>query len=62
MKTLSNPTHFNATTKVAPISCHCKLSLLVVHLQYLNEKRKPAAVKKLLPALGEAQTLFYQYI
>ena len=61
MKTLTNSTSLRQDTKVAPISCHCKLSLLVVHLQYLTEKRKPAA-KKLLPASAETHTLFYRYI
>ncbi len=50
------------STKVSPISCHCKLSLLVVHLQYLADKRKSHPENKLLPALGEANSLFYQYI
>lgn len=62
MQALKNPAPKKPNTKVAPVSCHCKLSLLVVHLQYLAEKRKTRPVTKLTPALGEAQSLFYQYV
>lgn len=61
MRNTTSSSSQNTNTKVAPVSCHCKLSLLVVHLQYLAEKRK-ARPAKLTPALGEARTLFYQYI
>ncbi|QNF33885.1 hypothetical protein HUW51_14570 [Adhaeribacter swui] len=50
------------TTKVAPLSCHCKLSLLVVHLQYLTEKRNARRANLNPVLLTEANALFYQYI
>jgi hypothetical protein len=61
MKNRNNSFGRETTTKVAPVSCHCKLSLLVVHLQYLTEKRNARPVKS-APALGEARALFHQYI
>jgi len=62
MKSYQNSTNQKASTKVAPVSCHCKLSLLVVHLQYLNERQKNRPVNKPAPALNEVRNLFYQYI
>jgi hypothetical protein len=61
MKNLNNSANRNLTTKVAPVSCHCKLSLLVVHLQYLAKKQDVRSVKS-TPAFTEARTLFHQYI
>ena len=57
-----NQSQKNYNTKVAPVSCHCKLSLLVVHLQYLNDKRKNRMRHTTPSTAGESQTLFYQYI
>lgn len=62
MKTTNNPSQKNYNNKVAPVSCYCKLSLLVVHLQYLNEKRKLRTRTSMLPGTSETQNLFHQYI
>ncbi len=62
MKMTNNQSQKNLNTKVAPVSCHCKLSLLVVHLQYLNEKRKNRTRHAAPLTTSESQTLFYQYI
>ncbi|MDQ3290687.1 MAG: hypothetical protein M3Q05_05290 [Bacteroidota bacterium] len=62
MKSFQNSSNSQASTKVAPVSCTCKLSLLVVHLQYLNERHKNRSANKRTPNGNEAHKLFYQYI
>ncbi|PSR56383.1 hypothetical protein AHMF7605_24235 [Adhaeribacter arboris] len=62
MKSIQNSSNQKASAKVAPVSCHCKLSLLVVHLQYLNERQKNQSLNKRAPTLGDDRKLFYQYI
>ncbi len=62
MKNTANQSQKNYNTKVAPVSCHCKLSLLVVHLQYLNEKRKNRTHPIASSTTLASKALFYQYI
>ncbi|QMU29998.1 hypothetical protein [Adhaeribacter radiodurans] len=62
MKSIQNSSNSKVSSKVAPVSCHCKLSLLVVHLQYLNERQQNRSVNKRLTPVSEDRSLFYQYL
>ena len=62
MKPVHKQLNMKSSSKVAPVSCHCKLSLLIVHLQYLAQERKNTARKNLIAVRSEAPAPVYHYV
>ena len=48
--------------KLAPMSCYCKLSVLIPHLKSLSAKKTAIPVKNLESASNYSSTLFKRYI
>ncbi|MDB5261664.1 MAG: hypothetical protein JWQ14_945 [Adhaeribacter sp.] len=48
--------------KLAPMSCHCKLSVLIPHLKKLSAEKAAIAVQDLDAGHSYSGTLFKRYI
>ena len=48
--------------KLAPMSCYCKLSVLIPHLKSLSAKKTAIPAKDLEAANQYSSTLFKRYI
>ncbi len=51
-----------SNTKLAPMSCHCKLSLLIPHLKSLSAKKVPTLQKGKNNLTGYSDTLYKGYL
>ena len=63
MRAASINTTMKSNSKVAPLSCHCKLSVLIPHLKNISAQQAQRTRKK-IPAynIDSAELLFKRYI
>ncbi|WP_170252665.1 hypothetical protein [Adhaeribacter aerolatus] len=51
-----------STNKLAPMSCYCKLSVLIPHLKSLSAKKTAIPVKDLEASAAYSSQVFKRYI